>query len=206
MASRSTIPKGRSSTRGARQPRADEVPTQLEMTMVAYLRAPVNHHNHFHHDGTHDPEVTHVFDGSIPLFLNSNSQERIEAIRMGSYKTLQEIITDAKFSVPHEDGDRRFTLLVIKRQVSLFLQHLVVPRLMLYNLTNREDGVKIGILKHGGVFCQEGLFRTNIIGLRPGFVNEDAPVNVVVVIPNTYGNELAKIDAQYPDADARFHR
>ncbi|ONK79975.1 uncharacterized protein A4U43_C01F12430 [Asparagus officinalis] len=68
---------------------------------------------------------------------------------------------------------------------------------MCYSLTNREDSVKIGILKHRGGFPQEGLFGTNIIGLRPGFVNKDAPVNIVVVAPNTFGNELAKIDAQY---------
>ncbi|ONK59859.1 uncharacterized protein A4U43_C08F11690 [Asparagus officinalis] len=70
---------------------------------VPYSRALVNRRNHFGHDGIHELEVTHVFDLSVPLFLDGISQEKIEAIRMGSYKTLWEIITDAKFSVHHED-------------------------------------------------------------------------------------------------------
>ncbi|ONK80254.1 uncharacterized protein A4U43_C01F15590 [Asparagus officinalis] len=78
-----------------------------------------------------------------------------------------------------------------------------MPRFMRYNLTNREDSVKRGILKYGGGFRQEGLFGTNIIGLHPGFVIEDAPVNEIAIVPKTFGNELVKIDAQYPDGDAR---
>ncbi|ONK78221.1 uncharacterized protein A4U43_C02F15880 [Asparagus officinalis] len=73
------------------------------MAMVAYLRAPVNRCNYFGHDGTHDPEVTHVFNRNIPLFLDDSSHEWIEVIRMVSYKTLWEIITDAKFSMIYED-------------------------------------------------------------------------------------------------------
>ncbi|ONK81464.1 uncharacterized protein A4U43_C01F29410 [Asparagus officinalis] len=105
----------------------------------------------------------------------------------------------------YTQGDHRFALLVIEHQVSfLFLQCLVVPYFMYYNLTNRENSVKIGILKHESGFHQEGLFRTNIIGLRPGCVNEDALVNEVDVVPHTFENELVKIDAQYPDEDAMF--
>ncbi|ONK61094.1 uncharacterized protein A4U43_C08F26190 [Asparagus officinalis] len=191
------------------------------------LKAHVNRHKHFGHDGTYDIEATHVFDENILLFLDSSSQERIEVICTGSYKNLREIITDVKFSVLHKDvsvklhflfgdgvpgsnsffyygeeywyyvqGDCQFALLVIEHQVSfLFLQHLVVPRFMRYNLTNKEDSVKIGILKYEGGFHQEGLFETNIIGLCPGFVNEDAPVNEVVIVPNTFRNDLVKINA-----------
>ncbi|ONK60129.1 uncharacterized protein A4U43_C08F14620 [Asparagus officinalis] len=57
------------------------------------------------HDGTHDPEVTHVFDGSIPLFLNDNSQERIEAIRIGSKNRdhgLREFLAEG---MPDEDWE-----------------------------------------------------------------------------------------------------
>ncbi|ONK68541.1 uncharacterized protein A4U43_C05F13040 [Asparagus officinalis] len=68
----------------------------------------------------------------------------------------------------------------------------------------KEDSDKISILKYGGVFPQERLFGTNIIGLRPSFVNEDMPVNEVNVIPNTFGNDLVKNDAPYPDGDAIF--
>ncbi|ONK80016.1 uncharacterized protein A4U43_C01F12880 [Asparagus officinalis] len=42
------------------------------------------------------------------------------------------------------------------------------------------------------------------MGLRLGFVNEDTPVNEVVVILNTFTNELVKIDAQYSDEDAKI--
>ncbi|ONK76068.1 uncharacterized protein A4U43_C03F23550 [Asparagus officinalis] len=69
---------------------------------------------------------------------------------------------------------------------------------MHYNLTNMEDSVKISILKHGGGFRQEGHFRTNIIGLCPSLVNEDAPVREVAVVLNTLGNELAKIGSKEP--------
>ncbi|ONK78033.1 uncharacterized protein A4U43_C02F13490 [Asparagus officinalis] len=69
--------------------------------------------------------------------------------------------------------------------------------------TNREDRKKIVFLKHECDFHQEGLFGINIIGLRPGFVNEDAPVNEVVVVPNTFGNELVKNNAQYSEGDAK---
>ncbi|ONK80122.1 uncharacterized protein A4U43_C01F14110 [Asparagus officinalis] len=70
---------------------------------ITYSRALVNHHNHFGHDGSRDPEITHVFDGSVSLFLNGSSEERIEVISTESYNTLREIITDTKFFVPHED-------------------------------------------------------------------------------------------------------
>ncbi|ONK80828.1 uncharacterized protein A4U43_C01F22220 [Asparagus officinalis] len=128
----------------------------------------------FDHDTTHDPEVTHVFDRNVPLFLDCSSQERVEAIRTVSYKTLWEIITDAKFSVSHED-------------VSVKLHFLFEDSV--------PGGIKIGILNYGGSFRQEGLYGTNIMGLRPSFVNEDALVNKVVIVPNTFGNELVKIDA-----------
>ncbi|ONK55080.1 uncharacterized protein A4U43_UnF7720 [Asparagus officinalis] len=80
----------------------------------------------------------------------------------------------------------------------------VVPCLMRYNLTNSEDSIKIRSLKHRGGFPQEGLFRINIIGLYRGFVNEDALVYEVDVVPNTFGNELIKNDAQCPDRDVGF--
>ncbi|ONK60040.1 uncharacterized protein A4U43_C08F13570 [Asparagus officinalis] len=35
---------------------------------IVYSRAPVNRHNHFGHDGTYDPEATHIFDRNVPLF------------------------------------------------------------------------------------------------------------------------------------------
>ncbi|ONK60003.1 uncharacterized protein A4U43_C08F13190 [Asparagus officinalis] len=37
-----------------------------------------------------------------------------------------------------------------------------------------------------------------------GFINEDAAVNEVVIVPNTFGSELSKTDAQYPDWDTRY--
>ncbi|ONK55349.1 uncharacterized protein A4U43_UnF4460 [Asparagus officinalis] len=103
MAPRRSISRGRGSARGAHWPRTDEMSAYLEMAMVAYSRAHVNCHNHFGHDGAHDPKVMHVFDGSVLLFLDGSSHERIEVIRTGSYNTLREIIIDAKISVPHED-------------------------------------------------------------------------------------------------------
>ncbi|ONK64193.1 uncharacterized protein A4U43_C07F23070 [Asparagus officinalis] len=172
-------------------------------------------HNHFSHDRTHDPEVTYVFDGNILLFLDGSSHERIEVIHMRSYKTLREIITDAKLSVPHEDvlvkphflfrdgvpgGNSLFhygrniakiglrhnhfsydrthdpeVTYVFDGNILLFLngssheriEHLAVPCLMRFNLTNKVDSVKIGTLKYGGGFCQEGLYETSIIGLHP---------------------------------------
>ncbi|ONK63961.1 uncharacterized protein A4U43_C07F20690 [Asparagus officinalis] len=33
------------------------------------FEGPMDRHNHFGHDGTHDPEVSHVFDENAPLFL-----------------------------------------------------------------------------------------------------------------------------------------
>ncbi|ONK72580.1 uncharacterized protein A4U43_C04F20890 [Asparagus officinalis] len=83
-------------------------------------------------------------------------------------------------------------------------EHLVMPRFIRFNLTKREDSVKICILKYVGDFRQEELYRTNIIRLRLGFVNKDVPVNKVAIVPNTFGNELVKIDVQYLDGDARF--
>ncbi|ONK76190.1 uncharacterized protein A4U43_C03F24890 [Asparagus officinalis] len=103
MAPCRAISMGRGFARGARRPRAVEVPAQLEMVVVVYLRAPVDRHNHFGHDMTHDPELSYVFDGNAPLFLEGSSQESNETIRTSNYRTLQEIITDAKFSVPHKD-------------------------------------------------------------------------------------------------------
>ncbi|ONK61237.1 uncharacterized protein A4U43_C08F27630 [Asparagus officinalis] len=85
MAPHRAISKGKGSARGARRSRTDEVPAQLEMAMVAYSRAPVNRCNYFGHDRTHDHEVTHVFNGSVLLFLDGKSHERIEVIRKGSY-------------------------------------------------------------------------------------------------------------------------
>ncbi|ONK73017.1 uncharacterized protein A4U43_C04F26190 [Asparagus officinalis] len=73
------------------------------MAEVTNSIALVNHHNHFGYDGIHDPGVMHIFDGSIPLFLNDSSQERFDAIHIGNYKTLLEIITNVKFFVPPED-------------------------------------------------------------------------------------------------------
>ncbi|ONK56471.1 uncharacterized protein A4U43_C10F9060 [Asparagus officinalis] len=85
--------------------------------------------------------------------------------------------------------------------VPLFLE---VPRLMHCTLNNKEDSVKVGALKYDGGFHQEGLYGVNIIGRCLGFVNEDALVNEVAIVLNTFRNELAKIDAQYPDGDTRF--
>ncbi|ONK76246.1 uncharacterized protein A4U43_C03F25560 [Asparagus officinalis] len=52
---------------------------------IAYSRALVNRHNHFGHDGTHDPEVMHIFDGNVSLFLDDSSQERIKVNKTGLY-------------------------------------------------------------------------------------------------------------------------
>ncbi|ONK58322.1 uncharacterized protein A4U43_C09F11010 [Asparagus officinalis] len=83
MAPHRAISKGRGSTQGAHRPRAEEASVQLDMLAVAYSKAPKDHHNHFSHDGTHDPEVSHIFKGNVPLFLKGSSQERIETIRTG---------------------------------------------------------------------------------------------------------------------------
>ncbi|ONK60815.1 uncharacterized protein A4U43_C08F22950 [Asparagus officinalis] len=107
MAPHRAISRGRGFGRGARWLRVEEAPTQLKMVVVAYSRPPIDRHNYFSHDGTHDPKVSHVFDRNVHLFLE-------------------------------------------------------------------------------------------------GFVNEDAPVNEVVVVSITFGNELVKNDAQYIDGDARF--
>ncbi|ONK60908.1 uncharacterized protein A4U43_C08F23950 [Asparagus officinalis] len=113
MTPRRTISRGIGSVRGARQPSAEEALTLLEITVgiwqlglpfkLPIRRAPVDRHNHFGHDGTHDPEVSHVFDENVPLFLEGSSQDRIKTIRTSIYRTLWEIIIDTKFSAPHED-------------------------------------------------------------------------------------------------------
>ncbi|ONK78339.1 uncharacterized protein A4U43_C02F17510 [Asparagus officinalis] len=48
--------------------------------LIFYSKSPIDHYNHYFHDGTRHPKVTHAFDGNIPLFLEGSSQERIEAI------------------------------------------------------------------------------------------------------------------------------
>ncbi|ONK58318.1 uncharacterized protein A4U43_C09F10970 [Asparagus officinalis] len=70
---------------------------------VTYSRTPIDRRNHYGHDGTHDPEVVYTFNRNVPLFFEGSSQERIETICLGDYRTLQEIITNEKFLVPHED-------------------------------------------------------------------------------------------------------
>ncbi|ONK68543.1 uncharacterized protein A4U43_C05F13060 [Asparagus officinalis] len=136
---------------------------------VSHSKATIDHHNHYGHGGTCDLEVTHAFDGNFPLFLEDSSQKIIEVIRSGDYRTLQEIITNAKFSIPDEG-----------------------------------DNVKVGSLKYDSGFRQEGLYGDSVTGLCLGFVNEDAPINEIVIVPNTFGNELAKTDEQYPNKDSRF--
>ncbi|ONK78329.1 uncharacterized protein A4U43_C02F17400 [Asparagus officinalis] len=50
----------------------------------------------------------------------------------------------------------------------------------------------------------KGSSEERIKGYRLGFVHEDAQVNEVFVVPNTFGNELAKTDTQYTNGDTRF--
>ncbi|ONK78127.1 uncharacterized protein A4U43_C02F14630 [Asparagus officinalis] len=168
------------------------------------FKDPVNRRNNYSHNGTNDPKMAYPFDSNVLLFFEGSSQERVAIIRSGDYWTLREIVTDAKFSVPNEDALMKPHFLFRDCQVSfIFLQCLVVPRFMHYNLTNREDSVKVGSLKHDDGFHQDGLYGVSIMGLRPGFMNEDIPVNEVVVAPNIFGNKLAKTEAQYPDGDTR---
>ncbi|ONK66964.1 uncharacterized protein A4U43_C06F14060 [Asparagus officinalis] len=116
-------------------------------------------------------EVSQAFDGHVPLDLEGSSQERFKAIQLGDYATLQEMITDAMFSIPKEGasgkphflfgdnnpndtsifnctkehwyythGDRHYYVPTIEHQVCfMYLQSLVVPRLMHFALTNKED-------------------------------------------------------------------
>ncbi|ONK77856.1 uncharacterized protein A4U43_C02F11450 [Asparagus officinalis] len=77
------------------------------MKLICHSKAHVDRHNHYGHNGTRDSEVTHAFDGSTPLVLESSSQERIEAIRLIDYQTLREMIMNAKFSIPNEDMSRK---------------------------------------------------------------------------------------------------
>lgn len=162
----------------------------------------MNRHNHFGHSGGRDSEAAYVFRGEVPLFAEGSAPGRASVIRAGGYKTLRELITDAKFTVPDESvpmkpallfgdnvpsgnshlhwgpeywyftlGNRQCALPEIERQVSfLYLQSLAVPRPMRFDLTHREDSVKIGFLKRGGGFGQEGVYGINIMGLRPGLV------------------------------------
>ncbi|ONK68232.1 uncharacterized protein A4U43_C05F9070 [Asparagus officinalis] len=44
----------------------NEIPGKVQ---VAYSRAPVDRHNYYGHEGTHDPEVAYAFDGNVLLFL-----------------------------------------------------------------------------------------------------------------------------------------
>ncbi|ONK80082.1 uncharacterized protein A4U43_C01F13700 [Asparagus officinalis] len=116
----------------------------------------------------------------------------------------------SKFSCEREywyftQGNRHYYLLVAESQLCfMYLQHLTVPRFMRYTLTNKEDSVKVGSLIHDGDFHQEGLYGDNVIDLCPGFIHEDALVNEVVIVLNTFGNELAKTDMQYPNGDTKF--
>ncbi|ONK73100.1 uncharacterized protein A4U43_C04F27190 [Asparagus officinalis] len=147
-----------------------------EVSPSTYSRAVVNHRNHFGHDGTHNSECPWR-----QLFFNCGEEYWYYA-----------------------QGDCQFALPAIERQISfVYLQRFAISHFRRYNITNREDTVKICILKYGRSFRQEGIFGTNIIRLHLGFVNKDALVNEVVVDPNTFGNELV-IDAQYPDGDTRF--
>ncbi|ONK68468.1 uncharacterized protein A4U43_C05F11950 [Asparagus officinalis] len=74
------ISTGRSSARGAHRPRLNnDAPAQLEIVMVAYSRALVDHRNHYGYDGTHNLEVAYAFDKNVPLFLDRSSPERIES-------------------------------------------------------------------------------------------------------------------------------
>ncbi|ONK73343.1 uncharacterized protein A4U43_C04F30020 [Asparagus officinalis] len=164
------------------------------------FEAPVDHHNQFSHDGTHDPEVAYTFDGNAPLFFKGSSQEMIETIRFVNNKTLQEIITDANFLVPHEDVSVKLHFL-FKDSYPYALPSLASCAI---TITNSEDSVKICSLKHGRCFRQEGLYEVNIIGLCLDFVNEDTPVKEVAIVPNTFGNELTKTEAQYIEGDTRF--
>ncbi|ONK58446.1 uncharacterized protein A4U43_C09F12860 [Asparagus officinalis] len=176
----------------------NEIPGEVQSKNLCFLfESFVDRRNHYGHDGTHDPKVAYAFDGNVRLFLKESGQERIETIRSSDYRTLGALVLYL----------RRSSLLLPMIEIQdsfIFLQRLIVPHFRHYNLTNRECSIKVGSLKHDGGFHQEVLYRVNIIGVHSGFINEDAPVNEVGVVQNTFGSELAKTDAQYPNGDTRF--
>ncbi|ONK81041.1 uncharacterized protein A4U43_C01F24600 [Asparagus officinalis] len=73
MAPHHAISRGRGFVRGSPWSKAEDVPVQQEMDMVSYSTTPVYHHNHYGHDGTHDPKMAYAFDGNVPLFLDGSS-------------------------------------------------------------------------------------------------------------------------------------
>ncbi|ONK55235.1 uncharacterized protein A4U43_UnF6050 [Asparagus officinalis] len=67
---------------------------------VCLSKEPIDHHGN---DGTRDSNVRHAFNEHVLLYLEGGSQQKIEAIRFGDYRTLREMITNVKFSIPKED-------------------------------------------------------------------------------------------------------
>ncbi|ONK80745.1 uncharacterized protein A4U43_C01F21240 [Asparagus officinalis] len=145
------ISKGRSSTRGAHRPRADEVPMQLEMAMVTYSRALVNCHNHFGHDGTHDPKVMYVFDGSVPLSLDGNDDDP-------DFKAMGEV-APSSFSTGGQfklvvDFERAFDALesmpAIDTTKTPTPVSSVQQRLIVSGFSKEDDGASISPVPTGG--------------------------------------------------------
>ncbi|ONK72899.1 uncharacterized protein A4U43_C04F24680 [Asparagus officinalis] len=59
MAPHCAISRGICATKGPHQPRSEDAPSQLEMTIVCYSKDFIDHHNYYGHDGTRDSEMTH---------------------------------------------------------------------------------------------------------------------------------------------------